>query len=79
MTAAKRGRPPQQIKLPGNSIVPIAQARELLALVEALQLEEAIQAQLFEDFVKDEGSWPSIRMQLSLLKTAGDALRRMVG
>lgn len=75
----KRGRPPQQITLPGNNVIPIDRARELLALVDELQIEEAIQAELFRQFCADDSLWPSIRMQLSLLKTAGDALRRLVG
>lgn len=63
--------------LPGQIQIPVAEAKQLLALVEAIGLEDAIKAEHFRRFKEDERSWPMIRQEISLLDSALNALKRM--
>lgn len=63
--------------LPGEIQIPVAEAKQLLALVEAIGLEDAIKAEHFRRFKEDERNWPGIRQEISLLDSALNALKRM--
>jgi hypothetical protein len=53
------------------------QAQQLVKLVESLGLEESLRAELYERWQRDHQGWPQIRIQLDLLNSTLQVLKRL--